>query len=123
MLPAEGKVSKILNIAVPTTKKQVRALLGLIGFYRRYVESFSSVVEPLIELTKKKSPSKVKWTNACQKAFDEVKRILSQKPVLQLPDFAKQFVLRTDASGVGIGGVLMQAGDDGCLHPVLYASR
>ena len=113
----------MLNIAVPTTKKQVRALLGLVGFYRRYIPSFASMVAPLVELTKKTVPTKIRWTDECQKSFDEVKQVLSSEPILLLPDFTKPFTLRTDASSVGLGGVLMQEGNDGSLHPVMFASR
>jgi hypothetical protein len=123
MRPVPGKVSKILNVAVPTTKKQVRSLVGLISFYRRYVPNFASVVAPLVALTKKDQPTKVRWSEECQNSFDRVKQILSSGPVVKLPDFSKPFTLRSDASSTGIGAVLMQAGDDGVLHPVLYASR
>ena len=123
MSPTASKVSKILNVPVPKTKKQVRSLLGMIGFYRRYVPEFASLVAPLVDLTKKNKPSKIVWSDSCQQAFDKVKRILSSSPVVQLPDFKKEFVVRSDASSEGIGAALMQQGDDGLLHPVLFASR
>jgi hypothetical protein len=123
MSPTPGKVSKILDIPVPKTKKQVRSLLGMVGFYRRYIPEFSALVAPLVELTKKNKPSKVVWSDRCQRAFDEVKRILSTRPVVQLPDFTKEFIVRSDASSEGIGAALMQQGDDGLLHPTLFASR
>ena len=123
MKPVKGKVSKILNLSVPKTKKQVRALVGLISYYRRYVPNFAHIVAPLADLTKKNQPSKVLWTDECQKAFDKIKSILSSEPVIALPDFGKQFVLRTDASSRGLGAALLQIGSDGEMHPVLYASR
>ena len=123
MCPTQSKVSKILKIQVPTTKKQVRSLLGLIGFYRRYIPDYASLIAPLIDLTKKEKPSKVVWSEVCQRAFDKVKEILSSFPVVQLPDFKKSFVVRSDASADGIGAVLLQQGHDGLLHPILYASR
>ena len=123
MGPVPQKVSKILKVAIPTTKKQVRSLLGLIGFYRRYVPNFASVVSPLVNLTKKEQPNKVRWCEECQKAFDTVKQVLSSEPVVRLPDFSKAFTVRSDASSTGIGAVLMQTDDGGVLHPVLYASR
>ena len=123
MRPVESKVSKILNVAVPTTKKQVRSFLGLVGFYRRYLPAYADLVDPLVQLTKKGEPNKVRWTERCDVCYQKLKQLLSEKPVVVLPDFAKQFVIRSDASGAGIGAVLMQEGDDGFLHPVLYASR
>ena len=123
MSPAQSKVSKILDVQRPKTKKKVRSLLGLIGFYRRYVLNFSSLVAPLVELTKKNKPTKIVWSESCQTAFEKVKQVLSSSPVVQLPDFKKQFIIRSDASGEGIGAALLQQGDDGLLHPVLFASR
>jgi hypothetical protein len=123
MRPVPQKVSKILNIAIPTTKKQVRALLGLIGFYRRYIPNYASVMAPLVNLTRKNQSSKVKWSKECQSAFDMVKNVLSSEPVVTLPDFTKPFIVRSDASSTGIGAVLMQKDKEENVHPVLYASR
>ena len=85
--------------------------------------NFSSLIAPLADLTKKDKPNKVRWNEECQKSLDSVKRLLSSSPVVLLPNFSKQFILRTDASSRGLGAVLMQTGEDGELHPVLYASR
>jgi transposase InsO family protein len=123
MRPVPAKVSKILNVTVPTTKKQVRSLVGLVSFYRRYVSNFASIVSPLVELTKKNQPNKVRWSDECQRAFDLIKNVLSSEPVVRLPDFSRPFTVRSDASSTGIGAALMQSDDDGVLHPVLYASR
>ena len=123
MRPVSSTVSKILSLATPTTKKQVRALLGLAGFYRRYVPNFAALVVPLIALTKKGSPNKIRWTAACQQALEKLQTILSSEPVLQLPDFTRVFTIRTDASNTGIGAVLLQENLQGDLMPVLYASR
>ena len=123
MSPVDEKITKVLRIAVPKSKKQVRAVLGLIGFYRRYVENFASLVAPLVELTKKNSPAKVKWSEKCEVALKKIQEILSSHPVILLPDFTKDFVIRTDASSTGLGAVLLQEGEDKLLHPVMYASR
>ena len=112
-----------MNITVPKTKKQVRAVLGLIGFYRRYVENYASLVSPLVELTRKNNPNKVKWSQKCEEALKKIQEILSSEPVVVLPDFQKDFVIRTDASSTGLGAVLLQQGTDKLMHPVLYASR
>lgn len=123
MGPVPAKVSKILRISVPTTKKQVRALLGLVGFYRRYIPNFASVVAPLTDLVKKNQPSKVKWSDTCQKSLECIQSVLSSEPVVLLPDFQKAFTVRTDASSTGIGAVLLQPNEEGELRPILYASR
>ena len=123
MRPTQAKVSKILDIATPKTKKQVRALIGLTSYYRRYMDNFAHIIAPLADLTKKDKPTKVRWSEECQQSLDSIKKLLSSSPVIILPDFEKQFILRTDASSRGLGAALMQMAEDGELHPVLYASR
>lgn len=100
--PTQSKVKKILNMSVPSTKKEVRSLIGLCSYYRRFVPNFSTVMAPLTDLTKKNSATKVIWTTECQKAFDKLQTILSSRPVLILPNFHSEFILWTDASNKGL---------------------
>jgi hypothetical protein len=79
--------------------------LGLAGFYRRFVEDFSTIVAPLNELTKKGVP--FSWGTRQENAFDMLKDKLTDAPLLQLPDFHKTFELDCDASRIGLGGVLL----------------
>ena len=122
--PAESKMQKILKIPTPTTKKQVRSLLGLLSFYRRYVPNFASLTAPLSDLTKDgpRSTRKISWTPQCAEALQKIQAILSARPVLRIPQLEVPFVLRTDASSVGLGAVLLQD-LEGVLHPVVFASR
>ena len=122
--PAESKVQKILQIPVPTTKKQVRSLLGLLSFYRRYIPNFATLTAPLSDLTKDglKVTRTIEWTPKCAEALKKVQTVMSVKPVLLLPRLDTQFLLRTDASSVGLGAVLLQEVDD-ILHPVAFASK
>lgn len=121
--PEEGKIGKILAIATPETVKQVRSLMGLVAFYQRYIPHFSTITAPLTDLTKTSGKTKkVTWTIECQTALEKVQHILSSKPVLRLPQLDKPFTLRTDASSIGLGAVLLQE-NQGMLHPVLYASK
>ncbi|XP_070180343.1 uncharacterized protein [Littorina saxatilis] len=122
MRPVQSQVDKMLKLGRPETKKQVRAIIGLISYYRRYVPKFSDLVSPLTNLTKGKLPNKVKWDEKCQVALEKIQEILSEHPVIVLPDFQKPFTVRTDASNIGIGAVLLQE-RDGRFHPVTYASR
>ena len=122
--PDESKTEKILQVSTPTTKKQVRSLLGLLSFYRRYIPGFASVAAPLTDLTKESGRScrSIHWTLDCACALQEIQDILSRKPVLLLPRLDLPFVLQTDASSTGLGAVLLQEFEDS-LHPVCFASH
>eukprot|EP00745_Piridium_sociabile_P033382 TRINITY_DN571_c0_g1_i10.p1 TRINITY_DN571_c0_g1~~TRINITY_DN571_c0_g1_i10.p1 ORF type:complete len:1565 (+),score=261.65 TRINITY_DN571_c0_g1_i10:102-4796(+) len=120
--PEEDKAEKIKNASPPGNKKELRAFLGLAGYYRKFVPNFATTALPLTEKTKGKQPDKVQWDDACEKAFGLLKGVLCNKPVLVLSDSDYPYTLRTDASGVGLGAVLMQDQGKG-LHPVAYASK
>jgi hypothetical protein len=94
----------------------VRSFLGLVGFYRCFIKDFGSIVAPLNELTNKDVP--FVWGDAQQEAFMILKDKLTYAPLLQLPNFNKMFELECDASGIGLGGVLIQEG-----KPVAYFSE
>ena len=118
----EKNVEKIKEAPRPTTKKGVRSFMGLIGFYRSYIPNFSSIAAPLTDLTRKGQPNQVKWGEPQEKAYNNLKALLTSKPILRLPDISKPFVLRTDASDIGLGAVLLQEHEDQ-LFPVCFASR
>ena len=119
--PQDEKIRAITEVPVPKTKKEVRAFVGLVGFYRSYIRDFASIAKPLTDLTKKKH-SVVKWSGECETAFRELKRLLSEGPVLKVVDLKRKFVLQTDASDVGVGAALLQEYDEG-LFPVAFASK
>ena len=120
--PQVGKVEAIMAAERPTTKKQVRSFLGLVGWYRRFIPNFSEKAVVLTELTRKCQPNKVDWTEECEAAFKDLKGSLCKEPVLLSPDFEKLFTVQTDASERGLRAVLLQ-GDSGQLQPVAYISR
>lgn len=118
----EDKVQKVADALPPSTKKELRAFLGLAGYYRKFIPNFVEIALPLTNQTKGKRPDKVQWDDDCQKAFDALKKALVSKPLLILPDPALPFVLRTDASATGVGASLLQDQGNG-LQPVAYASK
>ena len=120
--PTQEKIDSILQIPTPKTKKQVRSLLGTIGYYKKFVPHYATITAPISDFTKGRTKGPITWTDECAKAFDKIRQILSTKPVLKLPITSEKFYVRTDASNVGIGGVLMQMHDK-LLHPVAFVSR
>jgi hypothetical protein len=127
---SRSKTSIVEKWPTPKTVHDVRAFLGLASYYRRFVKSFANISAPLTELLKesdqrlrKKKYRPIVWTAQCQLSFDLLKHHLTQDPVLTQPDFAKAFVIETDASEWALGCCLLQLGTDGILHPVAFDGR
>ncbi len=118
----EKKVEAVCSAPRLTTKTQVRAFLGLAGYYRCFIPNFSSLAASLTDLTRKGQPEKVQWSSASEEAFQRIKEALTSEPVLRAPDFSCHFLLQTDASDTGLRAVLSQV-QEGEEHPVLYISR
>lgn len=111
-----AKIQAVTDWPVPKTLKQLRGFLGLTGYNRKFIQHYGLLAKPLTNLLKK--GVSYNWTSVEQEAFDCLKHALTHAPVLKLPDFQKEFVIETDASGKGIGAVLMQDG-----HPLAYISK
>lgn len=120
--PQLGKVEAIHSFPVPTTKRKVKSFLGLVGWYRKFVPHFADRSVALNDLTKASAPNKVRWTEECDRAFQDLKDAVCTQSVLHSPDFDKPFTLQTDASGVGLGAVLLQE-VEGENRPVVFLSR
>ena len=110
------KIKDVVEWVTPSTVKQVRSILRLVGYYRRFVLDFSKIAKPLTELTKK--DEKFVWALAREEAFWTLKQRLVTAPMLVQPDITKPFEVYCDASNVGLCCVLMQEG-----HVIAYASR
>ena len=115
------KVEAVKGFPQPTNLKTLRSFLGLASYYRRFIPNFSKEARPLHSLTGKNAP--FVWTPTCQQAFDKLKQLLTNAPVLAFPNFELDFILETDASGDGLGAVLAQKHQDGGIRPVAFASR
>ena len=102
----EKKIKTVREWKPPQNVSQVRSFLRLADFYRRFVKDFSSIAAPINQLTKKDIP--FHWGETQENAFEELKKRLTSAPFLALSDFGRTFEIECDASGVGIGGVLMQ---------------
>ncbi|XP_041945156.1 uncharacterized protein LOC121707019 [Alosa sapidissima] len=120
--PQTDKVQAIRDCPQPQTKKEVRSFLGLAGWYRRFVPDFASRAAPLSDLTRKSGSGQLQWGAEQERAFNDLKGALCQGPVLQSPDFDQPFTVQTDASGIGLGAVLLQ-GEGSDQRPVAYISR
>ena len=102
-----NKIESIKEWKVPKTIKQLRGFLRLTRYYRNFVKNYGRIVAPLITLLKKDAFS---WTPEATKAFEHLKEAKCLSPVLAMPDFTKTFIVECDASGNGIGVILMQEG-------------
>jgi hypothetical protein len=111
-----SKVDAVLQWESPKSVFEVRSLLGLAGYYRRFIEGFSKLALPLTQLTRKGQA--YVWDAKCEKSFQELKKRLTSASVLILPNPKESFVVYCDVSKMGLGGVLMQN-----RQVVAYTSR
>lgn len=119
--PVEAKVSAVAEFPIPAVRKELCRFLGMAGYSGNFCENFSTVVNPLTSLLSPTCP--FKWNDACQNAFDNVKALLCNAPVLIAPDCEKPFTLEIDASLVGAEAVLIQEDAHRIEHPVCFFSR
>jgi hypothetical protein len=110
-----SKVQDVLSWKTPMSVSDIRSFLGLARYYRRFIEGFSKISKPITELLKK--DKQFHWMAACESSFQELKKRLTTAPVLVMPNMEKPFSIYCDASGQGLGCVLMQDG-----RVVAYAS-
>ncbi|KAL4103382.1 hypothetical protein QTP88_018759 [Uroleucon formosanum] len=118
--PDPEKIKSVLQFLIPTSVKEIKSFLGLSGYYRKFIKSYSLISKPMTNLLRKDVT--FNWDTSCQEAFDKLKNILCSEPILQYPDFTKPFIVTTDASGKALGAILSQ-GEISQDLPIAYASR
>ena len=115
-----AKIEDVKSWPVPDCLKSVRQFLGFVGYYRRFIPSFADVATPLVTLTGKDVP--FVWDSSCSTAFTALRATLLDAPILAFPTETALYILDTDASNFGLGGVLSQVqNDQECV--VAYCSR
>ena len=116
------KIAAIVEAKPPTTKKGLRSLLGFVSFYRRVIPNLSNLTASLSGLLKKEIREPLNYGSQETSDFAKLRLILSEKPILRLPDMSKPFVVRSDSSNSAVGGVLLQYVDN-IPFPIAFASR
>ena len=111
-----SKVQEVMDWKAPTSVHEVQSFLGLAGYYHHFILDFSKIANPMTRLLLK--DEKFSWTPNCEAAFHTLRTLLTIAPVLAQPDIEKPFDVFCDASGIGLGCVLMQEG-----RVIAYASR
>lgn len=117
ILPDPSKSDVMKNYPIPSNADEVRRFVAFANYYRKFIPNFSSITVPLNRLLKK--DVKFEFNKDCETAFTTIKEILTSPKILQFPNFEKDFILRTDASGFAIGAVLSNNDD----RPIAYASK
>src|SRR6266542_5955663 len=118
--PDPKKVRAIVDQLAPTNQTQIRSFLGMIGFFRNYIQGFSTIAGPMTNLLAKEVP--YIWGQEQQQAFQRLKQVISIVPVLVHTDFNRPFILYTDVSKEGLGAILAQEEQDKRIHPVTFIS-
>jgi hypothetical protein len=101
-----SKIKAMVEWPFPKTLKSLRDFLGLTGYYRKFIKGYGSIAAPLIQMLRKNSFA---WTAVAQDAIEALKQAVTQASILALPNFSQPFIIECDASGIGVGAVLMQA--------------
>ena len=115
------KLQAIAALPYPSNVKQIQTFLGLTGYYRKFIYKYAEITAPLTRLIRQNV--KWSWGPEEKRAWDTLISVMLEKPILVQPDLEKEFILDTDASGVGLGAALLQLHDDGIFRAIAFISR
>lgn len=119
--PTSRGIEAVSNFPIPRTVKEVQSFMGLCSYFRKFVEKFSIVAKPLSDLTRKEA--KFEFGKTQIQAFEQLKAMLSNAPILSIYSPHDETELHCDASSVGFGAILVQRKSDRKFHPVFYFSK
>ncbi|OWY95209.1 Gag-pol fusion protein [Phytophthora megakarya] len=118
--PLDRLINAVRDFPTSVDAKKTKRFVHLAGYYRRFVKNFGTLIAPLTKLLRKNAD--FTWNEDQTRAFEQIKSILTTKPLLLYPYFSRPFRLFTDASVVGLGACLMQDHGSG-YQPIAYASK
>ena len=119
--PDSAKVETVKTYPTPSSRRDVKAFLGLVGFYRRFIKDFSKIALPLVELTKLNKP--FAWSSQANESFEGLKLKLLSPPILRHPNLHEEFIIFSDSSNFSVGCTLAQKDVDDNIFAIAYASR
>lgn len=116
-----SKLEPILNYPRPKSIRDIRRLMGLMGFYQKFIKNYSHITTPITDLLKKSK--KFKWNEEAERALDELKSVLTSSPVLANPRYDIPFIIETDASQLAVGAALLQEHPEGKRIVAYYSKK
>ena len=116
-----AKIAIIVNLPPSKSIKQLRTMLGHIGYYRKFIKGYNQIIAPMEKKLKK--DIKFEWTPECQESLYILKEKIVTAPILVFPNWSKYFHVHVDASSIALGVVLAQSGEGNIDHPIAFASR
>ncbi|GFY15112.1 retrovirus-related Pol polyprotein from transposon 297 [Trichonephila clavipes] len=119
--PSSAKTLAVRKFPEPTTIKQDQSFLGLTGYFRKYIKDYSTIAKPLSNLTRKENT--FVFGTLQKEAFEKLKKIISEGPLLHIYKYGRKTELHTDACKQGYGTILLQEVEDGKSHLVYNISK
>lgn len=119
----KDRIQAIGDLPYPKTKKLMRSFIGMVSYYRRFIPHFADHSAHLTNQLKKETKEPLERSTQRDHHFNALKEALLRYPVLTVPDISREFIVRCDASTVGLGAVLLQEDQSGTSKPIAYASR